>query len=319
MEYDVAPVPIDELKKQGIFICLYGQTGTGKSTLFASLPLFSEDHVDEWKDDFPNAAEMMESGFFPDLSGPGSIGVIDMDKKWGAYLTKGDWVRRGYTRFLDAGIYKIYQPVFPERFFKVKKGGGAEITGQEDLDFAKNYFISIFNAIVADPSIKVIIIDPISIYKDFCMERFLAIANKVMPFLAKNPVDPTDGARQNMWYIQNKEFAEILKKCRESGRWIFLSFSEQRKDPNYVKESNPEDAFTDRYTKVDWCKHTPEDVDQITHFYKRVSTDIDKPDKWFMKHIKGPFKPEPRQVEIPDTRYLAQFYMETIARSVMGK
>jgi hypothetical protein len=328
VRYDATPVPLDELLNQGSFVSLYGETTTGKSSLFESLGYFNKELMNKeivindkvkwepWAKLYPKTAKMFLDGYFPDLSAPGSIAILDLDKKYGAYLSKGDWVRKGYKMLAKSGIYTFYQVRLPERTFSIQKEGGVKIEGKEDLEFAKNYFKAIIDTINADTRAKVFVIDPISDYLDFCTERFLAMFDKVMPTLMKSPVDTTDGMRQTNYSIRNQEFLDMIERLRESGRWVFLSFNMSRTPPQYQKEPDKTDIFNTAAFKVTWSNKTPESIDQIAYCYRVPKSN--GADEYHIQHKKGPWKTTKTDIIIPDTPYIAQAYFETIADSIMG-
>lgn len=316
--YDVAPVPIEELLQQGTFITFYGETTSGKSNLLASLAKFNKKDKEKWQAKYPMTAKMMDDGFFPDLSEPGSIAVIDLDKKWGTMLSKGDWVKYGYLKCARDGIYKIYQVVLPEREFKMDGDGKVEVGGKEDLEKSKNIFMSIIKKIIEDPQVKVIVVDPVSLFKDFCTQRFFAMFNKVMPSLMKSPVDPTEGIRQTTFSIRNQEMNALIQKLRLSGRWVFLSFNMDRTPPQYQKEVDSSDIFNTPALRVNWGNRTPEDVDQISWCTRVPDATSTKGDRYYVEFKKGPYKPTNLKVEINDPENAAQQYFETIAPAIVG-
>jgi hypothetical protein len=319
IDVDVAPVPIDELLNQGVFISLYGETSTLKSSMLASLPDMSKKRVEEWRKMAPDAARMVDSGFFPDLYQPGSIGVMDLDKKWGAYLGKGDWPKRGFKQFALDGVFKIFQIKTPE-VDAIYKDGKMDLEQVKiDLDLAKKRFMNVLKQLCNDKQVKAIIIDPISKFLDMCTRKFFAVMNKVMPDLTKSVVDPSDGLRQSQFGIRNQWFHDVLEILRGSGKWIFLTFNMNRVPPQYQKAPAKDDQFNTSTFKVSWTGKTPESTDQITFCYRIPNVMDSAKDEYHFQFKKGPWRPVVTDLIMPNTPHMAPVYFNTIAKSLMGE
>lgn len=316
---EIVPTPITSIENIGCLLGFYGETGTGKSSAYASLPYLQEKYVDEWKDIGPNVARLLEEGILPEVK-KGSIGVIDLDRKWGAYLGKGPWRTKGFTQFFTDGYYKLYQMLVPGKGESwEKKGVKIPDSAKADLESSKKYFDAVLDKLLKDPDVDYIVVDPLSEYFNLCTRRFNAMMNKVMPSLSKSLVDPGDGLRQSHFALRNQWFHDKIEQIRESGKWAFLGFNCARIPPQYQKDPKPGDIFNSAVFKVSWTNKTPEKIDQITRLYRVPNAKDQTKDKYYWQYKKGVFKPSETQFLMPDSKFHAIYYLESIAKSLLGE
>jgi hypothetical protein len=319
VEYDEQPLSYEELINQGAFIAFYGETATLKSSCIASTPYMAKQYIPLWRDQAPLAAEMLEKGNFPDMSGQEAMAVVDLDKKWGKFMGSGDWVDRGFQKFVKEGIIKVYQVTQPTSKTRMGDDGKLHTDGLADMEWARNKFVSIIKKICANKAVKVVVIDPFSKFLDLCTRNFLVAMDKIMPTLMKTAIDGGDALRQSHFGVRNQWFMDAIEALRDSGKWVFLSFNMNRNPPQYQKTPEKDDQFNTAVFKVSWTGKTPEAIDQITYCYRIPNAKDSKKDEYHFQFKKGPWKPVQTDFMMPDTEYMMPVYLNTIAQSIMGK
>jgi len=304
------------VRPPGRIFGLYGETASGKSTFFASLPFLQKKFIPDWQAIAPKTADLLNSNFLPEIK---KVGIMDGEFKWGVDMASGSWRKRGYTEFFKNGEIEVVSALLPRKA-EIIDSNGATIVSAAGIEDARQYYEDALDGFFERDDIDAICIDPLGEYLNLLDEKFYAMMGRVMPSPDRkdnNPVD-TEGLKQVHYTIRNRWFHEMLKKIRASQKWVFTSFRIKKVPPGYQeKKEVKDDLFDTKQYSVEWVNMTDHRLDQVYNL-TRAPGKTPKEDKYYWNWKKGPFRPDNGSLSIPNTQYVAPVVFNDIADSMMN-